>query len=572
MSPFQSYIEMKKVIPVEHLAWPLYGPGLDSLGRDGKPVKRPVPGFSDDELLMRIDAVSLCYTDVKEINQGPNHPRLTGRDMEKDPIVPGHEISMTVAGVGKNLKGEYQVGDRFTLQPDVWVDGQSIPFCFGMDGGYRQYAKIGSEILTGDAGNYLIPIPDEMPYAASAITEPWACVEAAYRMNYRSHPLEGGRMWIIGCEQSRSGYQLGNLFDQSAPAEIYISGLSGNIQQQIVEICEQKRIPLIKNLLEDVLDSEQMFDDVVVLDCDTQAITKASKKMNKGAVFAILGHESMGLIEIDLGRLHYDNIFFTGTSLLDLSSTYNQTKPRAQLKLKGKTWIQGAGGPMGRMHLQRAIEASDGPALIVASEVTQDRYESLMDFFLPMAEEYHKELLIVNPKSEPDKYAEVMNRVLEEGGFDDIEVMVAIVPVIKECLKYPAERGVINLFAGLKRGTCMEVDPRLIFGKKQVRFVGHSGSGLDDQKAVVAKAVTGELRPELSVAAVGGFRQIAQGIRSMKEWVYPGKIVIYPHVLDYPLTGLPEFEVKDPDIYDALRKGETWTKKAEEIFLDKKLS
>ena len=100
MSPFQSYIEMKKVIPVEHLAWPLYGPGLDSLGRDGKPVKRPVPGFSDDELLMRIDAVSLCYTDVKEINQGPNHPRLTGRDMEQDPIVPGHEISMTFAGVG----------------------------------------------------------------------------------------------------------------------------------------------------------------------------------------------------------------------------------------------------------------------------------------------------------------------------------------------------------------------------------------------------------------------------------------------------------------------------------------
>ena len=158
MNKYQSFEKADNPIPEKHLTWPLYGTGIEFLGKNGKPVEKQIPAYSEDELLMRVDAVSMCYTDVKEITQGENHPRLTGRNLKEDPIIPGHELSMTVVGVGKNLSKNYKVGDRFTMQPDVWVDGKSIPFCFGMDGGYRQYAKIGKEILEGDAGNYLIPI------------------------------------------------------------------------------------------------------------------------------------------------------------------------------------------------------------------------------------------------------------------------------------------------------------------------------------------------------------------------------------------------------------------------------
>ncbi|MBN1264989.1 MAG: alcohol dehydrogenase catalytic domain-containing protein, partial [Anaerolineales bacterium] len=152
MTRIEDYERGNRALPQTHLTWPLYGAGLDKLGQNGKPVERPLPAITDDEMLMRIDACSLCYTDLKQIRLGSSHPRLLGRDLAADPVVPGHEVSLTVVTVGKNLTGEYHVGDRFTLQPDLWLNGKSIPFCFSLDGGYRQYTRVGHEILNADAG------------------------------------------------------------------------------------------------------------------------------------------------------------------------------------------------------------------------------------------------------------------------------------------------------------------------------------------------------------------------------------------------------------------------------------
>jgi threonine dehydrogenase-like Zn-dependent dehydrogenase len=572
MKKLKLFTVANNTVPEKHFAWPLYGAGVGELGKDGAPVERLIPVFSSGELLMRIDAVSLCYTDVKEIKQGPNHPRLTERDLKTNPIVPGHEVSMTVVGVGENLSDQYKIGDRYTIQPDVWVDGKSIPFCFGMDGGYRQYTKIGKEILEGDAGNYLIPVPDDMSYAAGAITEPWACVEAAYRMSYRTALLEGGITWVIGSEHTRTGYQISRLFDQSKPKEVILTGLNSDLSESIKTECENKSIAVSEKEWGEIVGSELTFDDILLLDCPADVVTVASKKMNKKAVAAIYkSKQSNEMIEIDLGRLHYDDIYYVGSSSLDLLNAYSQTEPRATLKPNGIAWILGAGGPMGRMHLQRAIEAKSGLRLIIASEVTDDRFVSLKEFFYPLAKKHQKELIIVNPKAEPEKYQELMGRVMQDGGVDDIEVMVAVPPVIEDAPQYLADRGVINLFAGLKRGVCADFDPWLISGPRQVRFIGHSGSALDDQEAVVDRAVSGELKPELSVAAVGGLNQIADGIRAMQNWTFPGKIVIFPHVLDYTLTALKDFKKKDDEVYAALGDGKTWTKEAEAIFLNKEL-
>ena len=573
MNKITQYKEARDVIPAKHLAWPLYGAGLDKLGYAGKPVVTDVPSYKDNELLARIDAVSLCYSDVKQINLGNNHPRLLGKDLQNNPVVPGHEVSLTIVGVGKELADQYKIGDRYTLQPDVWFNGKSVPFCHELDGGYRKFAMIGKEILHGDAGNYLIKVPDEMPYAAAAITEPWACVEAAYRMQYRNHILSKGHLWLVGSEKSRHNYQLGSLFDQNLPAEIVLTNPPQAITQEIIALSASRNITVSTMDLNEVIDSDQMFDDIIVLDCDQIIINQVSKRMNKGAVFAILAEKPVGnTMEVDIGRLHYDDVYYTGTTNSNLSDAYQVTDPRAELKPKGITWIMGAGGPMGRMHLQRAIEAKNGPVLILASEVTKDRFESLKNFFLPLAERHKKELIVVNPVEESQKYSEVMEQIVKNGGVDDIEVMVGVVQVIEESIQYLAERGVINLFAGLKRGVCVEIDPWLIYGPKQIRFVGHSGSGLDDQKAVVEKAAHGELKPELSVAAVGGLNQVAEGIRAMEDRLFAGKIIIYPHVLDYPLISLHEFKEKDPGIYKLLGAGETWTKEAEDMFLEKVLT
>ena len=157
---------------MRNMCWPLYGKGLESLGKNGRPVERELPQIQDDELLVRHDAVGLCFTDVKEITYGETHPRLIGRNLAVNPIVPGHEASMTVLAVGKDLADRFKVGQRYVIQPDVHYKGKSVPYSFGMDGAYRQYGILGKEILEGDEGCYLIPVPDDMCYAGAALTEP----------------------------------------------------------------------------------------------------------------------------------------------------------------------------------------------------------------------------------------------------------------------------------------------------------------------------------------------------------------------------------------------------------------
>jgi L-sorbose 1-phosphate reductase len=85
------------------------------------------------------------------------------------------------------------------------------------------------------------------------------------------------------------------------------------------------------------------------------------------------------------------------------------------------------------------------------------------------------------------------------------------------------------------------------------------------------KMKTPELQPHRSVAAICGMRQVADGIRAMQDAVYPGKIVVYPSVVDFPLTGLPELQNMLPDVYHALENGCVWTNAAEELFLDRML-
>lgn len=451
---FEKYYRAENPQKERQLAWPLYGAGLENLGIDGKPVEREIPLYSDDELLMRIDAVSLCYTDVKEIDAGDAHPRLTGRNLKVNPIVPGHEISFTVLGVGKNLINEYRIGQRFTLQPDVWVDGKSVPFCFGMDGGYRQYATIGREILHGDAGNYLIPVPDDMPYASSAITEPWACVEAAYRMPYRDTFKKDGLILFWGGEHARSGYMIDQKwFSANAPKQVVITDIPEDLKNDLIALCAKAKIPCEIVNQESLMNSGRVFDDIVLLDVDPKVFNPASRMLANSGVLALMSEKPLnGTVEIDLGRLHYDSIYFVGSETTKIESAYRQTEPRVSLKPGGITWILGAGGPMGRLHLQRAIESKDGPSLIVASEVTESRYDALIDFFAPFAGKNKKELVIVNSVADPQGYQAVMDRVRKMGGFDDIQVMVAIPKIIVESTMHAGKGAVIDLFAGLKRG------------------------------------------------------------------------------------------------------------------------
>ena len=80
-------------VPEKMLAWRLYGEGMENFGDGDQPCELPVPEIRDDELLVRIDAIGLCFSDVKLIRAGEAHPRVISKDLRHDPVIPGHEAA-----------------------------------------------------------------------------------------------------------------------------------------------------------------------------------------------------------------------------------------------------------------------------------------------------------------------------------------------------------------------------------------------------------------------------------------------------------------------------------------------
>ncbi|MEN4100647.1 MAG: hypothetical protein ROW52_12045, partial [Anaerolineaceae bacterium] len=78
------YKKAEGPIPNRYALWPLYGAGFDHMGMDGKPIEVESRLCGPDELVVRHDAVGLCFSDIKIINLGQDHPRIH-HDMQNKP-------------------------------------------------------------------------------------------------------------------------------------------------------------------------------------------------------------------------------------------------------------------------------------------------------------------------------------------------------------------------------------------------------------------------------------------------------------------------------------------------------
>src|SRR5574341_559794 len=125
---YKAYRNLNYPLPHDSWAWNLYGAGLENMGRDGRPEQFTIPEPGDDQLLVRIDSVGVCFSDVKILKQGGSHPKLYNRDLVHDPTRLGHEVSLTIVKVGKNLQGIYRPGQRLAVQPDIYQRGKSTAY------------------------------------------------------------------------------------------------------------------------------------------------------------------------------------------------------------------------------------------------------------------------------------------------------------------------------------------------------------------------------------------------------------------------------------------------------------
>jgi len=95
-------------VPDQMKAWVLGGP--DELLLRDKPT--PVPGRA--EVLVRIDAVAICATDLEIIHVGSPARIQGGLPFNKN-FTPGHEYMGTVAALGPDVD-EFAIGERVTVE------------------------------------------------------------------------------------------------------------------------------------------------------------------------------------------------------------------------------------------------------------------------------------------------------------------------------------------------------------------------------------------------------------------------------------------------------------------------
>src|SRR5260370_4437891 len=153
--------------------WVLGGPGELAL------VEKPVPQPGPAEVLVRVDAIAVCATDIEIIRHGVPAMIDGGLAFDKG-FTPGHEYMGTVVRLGPTFD-EFQVGDRVTVE--VHAGCGRCPRCregmytsclnygyrakghrangFSTDGGFAEYAV--------NNINTLAHIPAEMSDAEATL-------------------------------------------------------------------------------------------------------------------------------------------------------------------------------------------------------------------------------------------------------------------------------------------------------------------------------------------------------------------------------------------------------------------
>jgi L-iditol 2-dehydrogenase len=145
----------------------------------------PVPELLPDEVLVQVQVVGLCQSDIKKIRYPLYEP----------PRIFGHETAGTIAAVGAQVQG-WQVGDRVVVLHHIpcmhcaYCLNDNFSMCevyknitttagfAPSGGGFAEYVRVPGHIVQHGG---LIPIPPDVTFEQASFVEPTNCCLKAVR-------------------------------------------------------------------------------------------------------------------------------------------------------------------------------------------------------------------------------------------------------------------------------------------------------------------------------------------------------------------------------------------------------
>ncbi len=566
---------MSVALPETQYAVQLIGPDKLILNKSKK-VFRPGP----HQILCVVEAVGLCFSDLKLLKQFSTHVRksqlVSGIDLEmlkevpsyvpgEAPTVPGHEASIRVAAVGPLVR-DFKVGERYLVQADYrWLRTAASNGAFGynFEGALQEYVLIDERVITSPEGDsMLLAVTDMLASSAVALVEPWACVEDAYASRERTKLKTDGNMLIVADIEIPKDI-LQDLFNHyGRPAQVTWVSLAAAPSKLNAAVKRMRDIAELGNAV---------YDDVIYFGCEAETVEALFAKIAaKGLLNIVLCGRKFGRrVTTAVGLIHYGGIRIIGTSGWNPAESMEIIPDTDEIRPGDSINVIGAGGPMGMMHVIRNICQGVEGVSVFASDVDDKRLAALTKVARPLAEKNGVKYTSYNPTLDA-RYSILDTRCRatsdERRLFDYIALMAPVPDLVEASVQSAAERGLINIFAGIPATVTGKIDLDTYI-QKQLYFIATSGSTLDDMKRMLEKAESGKLDTNVSVAAVCGLEGATEGIRAVENRTIAGKIIVYPACKKLGLVPLDELHKKMPEVAEHLNDG-LWTKKAEEKLLE----
>ncbi len=549
-------------LPRVQRAVELVGPGELRLNAR-KPVQRPGP----HQILGRVEAVGLCFSDLKLVRQFSDHPRkseviggIDGQVLDEipsyapgeRPTVPGHEAVIRVSAVGDSVRS-VRLGERYLVETDYrWLPtaGANASFGYNFEGALQEYVLMDERVTSSPEGeSMLIPVSEGLSASALALVEPWACVEASYTVSERPTLKAGGRMLIVADAEAPVEALMRFISGPHEPAEI---GWAGTAPPPAALRGRAAAVGQTSHL------RPGACDDVIYFGHDPDSVAQLFPLLaSHGLLNVVLcGGRFTRPVPVAVGRVHYSGIRLIGTTGSNPADSMAAVPHTAEIREGARVHVVGAGGPMGAMHVIRALSLEPAGLEVVASDIDADRLASLSRVAAPLAATGGHRFRACNANEE-----------MPPGPFDHIALMVPSPSLVAGAVAQAGNRAVINVFAGIAVDVNADLDLNAYI-EKDCYLVGTSGSVLEDMKTVLARAEEGRLDTNLSVAAVGGLEAAVPGLRAVEERKVGGKIVIYPACHGLGLTSLDELRGRLPEVGALLRDG-VWSHEAERALLER---
>ncbi len=277
----------------------------------------PIPRITDDELLVKVMASSICGTDVRIIRNG--HRKL-GRGQR---LIVGHEFAGMIVKAGSHAR-QYREGQRIGVAPnigcgqcDMCVRGlpnmcpDYTAFGITFDGAHAEYVRIPAQAIAQGSVHCL---PDGLSFADAALIEPLSCVVNG---NRASRIEMGDTVIIFGA--GPIGLMHAMLARLSGAARVLVVDVKPSRLSQAMEVGATSTVNSAAEVVHDRVMAETAGrgTDVVITACSVAAVQEQAIGLLApfGRVCFFGGLPKDGsLVRLDTNIVHYKQLLLTGVT------------------------------------------------------------------------------------------------------------------------------------------------------------------------------------------------------------------------------------------------------------------